>query len=140
MTNIVWGDKGKRDFIPAHQEPELLTGDLDPRGGCCVNRTLLSYPEGGWRHPDLSTNTRDELQALLQKGFCVTNREGSRAIGTTSLSLCSISYVGRGERGWFFNRARSTQLFGEFRIGKWFRSMGSNKNNQRMNDIAICVT
>lgn len=77
---------------PSRSRPHEGAG---PKGSC-VNRTLLSYPEGGWKHPELSGSTRDKLQVLSQNSFCVTNREGSRAIGTRSLSQCSISYAGSG--------------------------------------------
>lgn len=37
--------------------------------------TLLSYPEK-WLHPETPANTKDKSQALSQKAFMVTIREG----------------------------------------------------------------
>lgn len=125
MLDIVWDNKGRGHFILAHQEPQLFMRDLDPTGSC-VTRMFPSYPAGGGRHPEPPANDRDELLAVSQEGCCITNREGSCAIPTMSLSQHSIPYV-CGE-GRCCSAGLGTRLLDEFRNGKWFRSMGSNKN------------
>lgn len=107
---------------PENMPPER---ELDPRKSC-VNRTLLSYPERGGRQPELSADARDKLQALSQEGFASPSERDPEGAWTMSLRECSTSYQGGVQQG------RGTQLWW-LRSGKWFRSMGSNKNNQRMN-------
>lgn len=71
---------------------------MDPRESC-VNRTLLKVVGGT---PN-SASTREDLQALPQKGFSVAITGDPGAAWAVSLSLHSISY----ER-LLFSRARGT--------------------------------
>lgn len=74
MQDVVWGSEGQWNFIPAHEEPELLMRELDlMRRAVWIQRYWVTL-QGSILN---SANTRDKWQVPSQKGFSIPVTEGS---------------------------------------------------------------